>query len=120
MVSRQVCIFPCEGSTKMATLEIAAYGEGVMYPPKLSANIAAIQTAGWTSVILGLFHVDAAGDISFNDTQIITGGAYIGAPEWPGQLSQLLSGPGSTIERLLASFGGGGVGDFQNIQTIYE
>lgn len=104
----------------MATVEIAAYGEGVMYPPKLSANIAAIQTAGWTSVILGLFHVDAAGDISFNDTQIITGGAYIGAPEWPSQLSQLLSGPGSTIERLLASFGGGGVADFQNIQTIYE
>jgi hypothetical protein len=105
----------------MTGITIAAYGEGMMYPPKLAPNIAAIQTAGWTDIILGLFHVNDVGDISFNDTPIVTGvGTYVGSADWPGQLTQLLSGPGSTINMLLASFGGGGVGDFQNIQNIYE
>jgi hypothetical protein len=102
------------------SLNVAAYGEGIMYPPNLAPNLAAIQTAGWTSVILGLFHIDSSGDISFNDTQVVTGGIYVGDPTWPSQVEQLLLGQGSTIITLLASVGGGGVKDFSNIQTIYE
>jgi len=105
----------------MANIQIAAYGEGVMYPPYLTPNLAAIQTAGWTTVILGLFHISATGDIGFNDTAIITGGAYVGDTSWPGLLSQLIqTGGPSTITTLLASIGGGGVGDFTNIQNIYQ
>jgi hypothetical protein len=81
----------------MSSLNVAAYGEGVMYPPNLSANISAIQTAGWTSVIVSLFHINTSGDIYINDTKIFTGGKYIGSPDWPGQLQQLLQGQGSTI-----------------------
>lgn len=103
----------------MSSLNVAAYGEGVMYPPNLSANISAIQTAGWTSVIVSLFHVNTSGDIYINDTKIFTGGKYIGSPDWPGQLQQLLQGQGSTIATLLASIGGGGVSDYASIQTIY-
>jgi hypothetical protein len=103
----------------MTSLNVAAYGQGMMYPPSLAPNMATIQTAGWTSIILGLFHIDNVGDLSFNDTVIITAGSYVGDPEWPGQLAQLLSGQGSTITTLLASFGGWGVGDFTNILNIY-
>ncbi len=103
-----------------AGLNIVAYGEGIMYPPNLGPQIAAIQTAGWTSVILGLFHVNAAGDIYFNDTPIIKGGAYIGDQTWPDALGQLLAPGQSTITTLLASIGGGGVTDFAAIQTIYQ
>jgi hypothetical protein len=103
----------------MSSLNVAAYGEGMMYS-SLSQNMSAIQTAGWTSVILGLFHVDASGNIFFNDTEIITNGGYIGSSDWPSQLQQLLHGQGSTITTLLASIGGGGVSDFANVQAIYQ
>src|SRR5258708_27494347 len=83
-----------------------------MYPPNLASNISAIQTAGWTSVIVSLFHINTSGDIYINDTKIFTGGQYIGSPGWPGQLQQLLQGQGSTITTLLASIGGGGVSGF--------
>lgn len=103
----------------MSSFNVSAYGEGLMYS-SLSQNMAAIQTAGWTSVILGLFHVDTSGNIYFNDTKIITNGSYIGTSNWPSQLKQLMTGQGSTIKTLLASIGGGGVSDFTSIQTIYQ
>jgi len=74
----------------MSSLNIAAYGEGVMYPPNLSPNISAIRTAGWTSVIVSLFHIDTSGDVYINDTKILSGGKYIGSAGWPAQLQQLL------------------------------
>src|ERR1700733_6006948 len=92
----------------MTSFNVAAYGEGVMYPPNLAPNISAIQTAGWTSVIVSLFHINTAGDIYINDTKVFTGGEYIGSPDWSGQLQKLLRGQGSTIATLLASIGGGG------------
>lgn len=105
----------------MSTPNIAAYGEGIMYPPNLSPNIAAIQGAGWTSIILGLFHISATGDIGFNNSAIISGGQYVGDASWPAQLQQLMQpGSGNTITTLLASVGGGGVSDFANVQSIYE
>lgn len=111
----------------MSNLNISAYGEGVMYPPLLSTHLAAVQTAGWTSVVVGLFHIDASGNIGFNDTPIITNTAstasYVGDSTWPGLLAQLLqpaAGATTTVSTLLASFGGGGVSDFTNVQAIYE
>ena len=35
-----------------AGLRIAAYGEGAMYPPNLAANVAALRTAGWSTLML--------------------------------------------------------------------
>lgn len=99
-------------------LNIAAYGEGIMYTPTLQQNMTAIQQAGWTSIILSLFHVSSAGDISFNDKPVIQNGAYVGDPAWPAQVAQLQQG-GSTITQTLASIGGGGVHDYQHIMGIY-
>lgn len=102
----------------MSTLNIAAYGEGIMYPPTLEQNMFAITQAGWTSIILSLFHIDSSGDIIYNNPMIVQNGAYVGDAAWPGQVAQLKKD--SPVTTILASIGGGGVSDFSNIQTIYD
>jgi len=98
-------------------LNIAAYGEGILYPPNLATNMTAMQQAGWTSLMVSLFQVDRAGDITFNGNAIISNGNYVGDSTWPSQLAQLKST--GTIETLLATFGGWDSA-FQNIQDIYN
>lgn len=105
----------------MSSLTIAAYGEGIMYPPTLAPNIVAIQQAGWNTVILGLFHISSTGDIGFNNESIVSGGQYVGDAAWPGQLQTLMAGGSNNgLRMLLASIGGGGVSDFANVQAIYQ
>jgi len=104
----------------MANRTIAAFGLGEVCPPKLAKNMSAIQKAGWTTVIVSLFHIDAFGNLGINDTMITHNGTYTGNPDWPGQLQQLLKGPGTTITTLEASIGGWGVQDFENVKTIYQ
>lgn len=103
----------------MANRMIAAFGLGELYPPNLAKNMSAIQAAGWTTLIVSLFHIDASGNLYLNDTQIIANGTYVGAAGWPDQLQQLLKAP-STITTLEASIGGWDVPDFSNVKTIYE
>jgi hypothetical protein len=104
----------------MANRTIAAFGLGEVCPPNLAKNMAAIQKAGWTTVIVSLFHIDASGNLGINDTMITNNGTYTGNPDWPGQLQQLLKGPGTTITTLEASIGGWDVKDFANVKTIYQ
>lgn len=104
----------------MANRTIAAFGLGEVCPPNLAKNMSAIQKAGWTTVIVSLFHIDAFGNLGINDTMITNNGTYIGNPDWPGQLQQLLKGSGTTITTLEASIGGWGVQDFENVKTIYQ
>ncbi|HYE28097.1 MAG TPA: hypothetical protein VEA61_07670 [Allosphingosinicella sp.] len=111
----------------MSTPIIAAYGQGQLAPTEIDQNLAAVQQAGWTTIILGLFHIgrpgvgnQALGDIVFNDPIVITGGnlseEYQG---WPDQIAQLKQG--GSITRIYASVGGGDtVIDFTTIQHIYE
>src|SRR5580693_6985523 len=99
----------------MATLNIAAYGQGSTMYPLDASRAEAIRTAGWTTVILGLLHVDKGdpkkgtelGDISFSDQSILVDGKYVGDPDWPHQLGELF-GHGTTItNNLIAGIGGG-------------
>ncbi|NUN99008.1 MAG: hypothetical protein HUU01_00175 [Saprospiraceae bacterium] len=101
----------------MSTFNYSFYGEGIMYPPDLAPNISAIQQAGWTSVILSLFHIDANGNIIYNNPMIIQNGTYVGDPAWPGQVAQL---KGGSVNTILASIGGWDVSDFSNLKTIYN
>jgi hypothetical protein len=99
------------------SLNIAAYGEGILCPPKLASNMSAIQKAGWTSIMVSLFQVSPEGDISINGNVLISNGKYVGDSSWPSQLVQLKSK--GTIKNLLATFGGWDSA-FQNIQNIYD
>lgn len=106
---------------------IALYAGGPLGPDKIAQNLSATQKAGWTTIILGLFHVGRPqikgqnyGDLIFNDTPIITQGEYQADETWPGNVEQLKQS-GSSVTKIYASIGGGEpVEDFQTIQAIYQ
>ncbi|MAX79974.1 MAG: hypothetical protein CL843_07345 [Crocinitomicaceae bacterium] len=98
-------------------LNIAIYGEGILYPPNLENNLSSIKDVGWTSLMVSLFQVSETGDISINGTTIISNGTYTGDASWPQQLAGLKNG--GTLKTLLATFGGWDSA-FQNIQDIYN
>lgn len=101
------------------SIKIGAYGEGILYPPKLKTHTSTIQNAGWDTILIGLFHLSTTGEIGFNNAQIISkADGYFGDANWASQLTDLLTG--GEVKTLIASFGGGGVGDFNNIKNIYK
>jgi hypothetical protein len=111
----------------MNTPNIALYAGGPLGPSGIAQNLAATQTAGWTTIILGLFHIGRPdvtgqnyGDIIFNDSMTISQGKYVADSSWPNNVAQLKQA-GSTVTKVYASIGGGkGIEDFQTIQKIYQ
>ncbi|MES2825201.1 MAG: hypothetical protein V4732_16475 [Pseudomonadota bacterium] len=110
----------------------SVYVEGCIYPattqsfPPVATTIVQLQKSGFNTAILGLFHIgrnyaiqpsQIMGDIYFNDTLIISEGCYVGDSNWPALVNGL---PAGTVSQVCASFGGGGVMDFQTIQRIYQ
>jgi hypothetical protein len=116
----------------MSNLNIGLYAEGYMYPSTapssqpVSTTITQIQQSGFTTAILGLFHIgrdyaitpaQIMGDIYFNETLVVSQGSYVGDPTWLGLLAGMIGG---TVTQVCASIGGGGVMDYETIQKIYE
>ncbi|MBA3487831.1 MAG: hypothetical protein H0T88_11710 [Lysobacter sp.] len=114
----------------MNTPIIAVYAEGVMYPTTASQSVHTtiyqLQKSGFNTPILGLFHVgrdyditpaQITGDIYYNDTLVISQGSYVGDSSWPGLIGSMIGGG---VTKVCASFGGGGVLDFQTLKRIYE
>lgn len=114
----------------MNTPIIAVYAEGVMYPATASQSVHTtidrLQQSGFNTPILGLFHIgrdyditpaQITGDIYYNDTLVISQGSYVGSSSWPGLVDSLVGG---SVRRVCASFGGGGVLDFQTLKRIYQ
>lgn len=98
---------------------IAGYAEGLMYPGvQNQLSYEEVKKAGWTNIILCLYHIDNCGNISFNDKRIVQEGIYTGSLYWSGMIGGLKNG--GTVNTISASIGGGGVTDFTNIQFIYE
>ncbi|HTB31894.1 MAG TPA: hypothetical protein VK808_07705, partial [Bacteroidia bacterium] len=96
---------------------IGGYAEGLMYPDPRKDLYNKIKEAGWTSIILSLFHINEKGSIRFNKVHIVEGGNYIGTNEWPEMIADLKQN--STINTISASIGGWSVADFANIRSIY-
>ena len=111
----------------MSSPNVAVYAGGPLGPGQIQKNLAAVRAAGWTTIILGLFHVgrdelpgQTDGDIIFNDLPTVMSGAYVAEPNWPAQVATLTQNP-TTVEQLYASFGGGGpVEDYTTIARIYH
>src|SRR5215469_3357063 len=83
------------------------------------------KKAGWTTIILGLFHIGYPPDwveaeIFLNDPpSIIRNGVYTAAPAWPAKIAALKQN--SPITQIYASIGGWDpVRDFKTIKEIYE
>jgi hypothetical protein len=114
----------------MTAPSIAAYALDALGPANIATNLEATRAAGWTTILLGLFHIgyppdQAEAEIFFNSTSIIKGGKDAGMfnagfdPTWPQQIAALKKN--SPITRIHASFGGGPpVVDFTTIKKIYE
>ena len=110
-----------------ASPNIAVYAGGPLGPDAIAANFLGTQSAGWTTIILGLFHIgrpdipgQAYGDIIFGGAPMVIheGQWMLPNDDWPQALSQLKSG--GSISRIYASFGGGGpVYDYTTLQKIY-
>ena len=100
----------------MSAIEAAIYCGGPLYIGG-TPIIEDLKASGFTTVIGWALHVGSNGDLSFNDTVIVSGGHYIGSPGWPARLANLKKGT-TGVNRLLLSVGGAGVQDFENIGTL--
>ncbi len=114
-------------------LNVPVYAEGYLYPPTAPATqpvattIAQLQKSGFTTPILGLFHIgrdydisppQIMGDLYFNDSLVISKGEYVGDSSWPDLVNQMVGG---SVVQVCASIGGGTpVQDFGTIQRIFE
>ena len=117
----------------MSTL--AVYVQGDIYPGggnDPAAVVTAITGSKLTTPILALCHVNCSpatcpngkspanskdGDITFNDTLIVSGGQYVGDPSWPATVKSLRAG---NVTEIYASFGGYGVPDYSRIRTLMK
>jgi hypothetical protein len=109
----------------MSASKIALYAPDELGPANIDRFSDSTKKAGWTTIILGLFHIGYPPDwveaeIFFNDPpSIIQNGKYRADPAWPDKIAQLKQN--SPITQIYASIGGGDpVVDFATIKKIYE
>jgi hypothetical protein len=102
----------------MSSITTAIYGGGPFYSGGAEV-IDDLKASGFTTVVCWALHVKADGDLVFNDPTVVSGGAYVGDPDWPARLAALKQGA-TSVNRLLFSIGGWEVGDFPNIQSLIE
>jgi hypothetical protein len=80
-----------------------------------------LKASGFSTILAWSVHVDATnGDLTLNDTLIVSNGAYVGDPAWPALLGQLKTGT-TSVDRILFSVGSGPPPiDFTNIETLIK
>ena len=103
---------------KLTSLVSQIYCSGDLYSGG-DAVIENLKSSGFTSVVAWAMHVTKEGNLVFNDTDIVTDGRYVGNPVWPNQLMGLKTGA-TSVNRLIFSIGGWGVGDFPNIKALID
>lgn len=99
----------------MAQVDAGVYGGGPLYSD--AAVIDQLRASGMRTVVAWSVHINACGDLIFNDPTIVADGKYVGEPEWPARMSSLKQAP-SGVQRLLFSVGAGGTCDFSHIQKL--
>jgi hypothetical protein len=101
------------------------YGEGDLDVNNLTpARITSISSSGFTDVIFGLFHVTGGkeagklGEVFYNDTALdLSAKSDKALLSWAKSIQALKA---AGIEKVYFSFGGGEVGDYQNISNIMK
>ncbi len=95
----------------------AVYGGGPFGAgqPALST----LSQTGFTTIVCWCIHVNANGDLVYNDPPAICqGGAYAGNASWGKELAAMKTG--GSVNRLLFSVGSGGSQDFTNIMNLIK
>lgn len=104
------------GASAATTAESVIYGGGPFYSGG-SATMDTLRQSGFTTVMLWTIHVNANGDLYYNDQKVVSGGAYVGKSSWPSELATLKQAP-TSVKRLEISVGSWGVNDFKNIKDL--
>lgn len=87
------------------------------YAPSESTQDAA-RISGFNRLFLSFLHVDAEGNITYNNTPVVQSGVYVGDPAWGTKLAALKTQP-SDIKRIeLAIRDEGAVASFDNIKNL--
>ncbi|WP_372443320.1 lysyl endopeptidase [Saccharothrix algeriensis] len=94
----------------------AIFGGGPFYSGG-QQDVDVLRSSGFTTVIVWSVHVDEDGSLGLNDTRIVTNGAYVGDPGWPGRLRALKQQP-TSVDRVEVSVGSAGVRDWENIRDL--
>jgi hypothetical protein len=76
-----------------------------------------LRASGFTTIIVWSIHVGTSGDLILNDQRVVSNGAYVGDPAWPGALALLKQAP-TSVDRIELSVGSAGAQDWHNIQTL--
>ncbi|MCC3371522.1 discoidin domain-containing protein [Cohnella sp. REN36] len=104
------------GASAATPPESVIYGGGPFYAGG-TATMNDLRQSGFTTVMLWTIHVNANGDLYYNDQKVVSNGAYVGKASWPSELATLKQAP-TSVKRLEISVGSWGVNDFQNIKDL--
>lgn len=96
-------------------LTASVYGGGPFYPGPGSA-LSTVKNSDFTTLICWSVHVNANGDLVYNNTPIVQNGQYVGDANWGAELANVKSG--GSINRILFSVGAGGTSDYTNIGNL--
>ncbi|MDI9359155.1 MAG: hypothetical protein QM528_09415 [Phycisphaerales bacterium] len=105
-------------TTQSTRFNSAIWGGGPYYDNTIP-TVDSIRNSNFTTAILWSIHVNANGDLSYNNTTIVQNGQYIGNSNFINIGGQLLQAP-TTINRVEMSIGSGGVKDFTNIVNLVQ
>ena len=100
-----------------AAAESAIFGGGPFYSGGQTV-INDLRNSGFTTVFLWSVHIEANGDLVYNDIPIVKNGAYMGADaDWPARLASLKTAP-TSVKRVEVSIGAWGVPDFERMANL--
>lgn len=105
----------------MSNANVVLYGSGLLNsgnPATDQAQMQAVQSSGFSTVILWTLHVNANGDFYYNGTLVVSNGAVTGpfASTLPGLIQQMRTG--GSVSAVLFGIGSADVSDFANIQSL--
>ncbi|MCH8617517.1 glycosyl hydrolase family 18 protein [Undibacterium sp. TS12] len=84
-----------------------------------AAQCAALQESGFTTVIIWALHVNQQGNLQFADDPVVRDGVLSSQYLYMGNWINKLKSSGS-VNRVLISLGGWGVGDFSNMTHLLK
>jgi signal transduction histidine kinase len=89
------------------------------YAPSDSTQSAA-RICGFNRLFLSFLHIDARGNITYNNTPVVQNGVYVGDPAWRANLAAVKAQP-TDIKRLELTIGGDGDdASFANIKALIQ
>ena len=82
-----------------------------------SSAVSGLKNSGWNGLIMFAISVQPNGDITYSGNTLVTGGQYVGDPNWGANVASLKAPP-TTVYRYEVCVGGWGDNSFGNIENL--